>query len=69
MQQQLLIQNILTEFLKDIAKVKEEVVGNTSKLKIIMSETMLINLGLDEKVAKCMSTVNTAPAGEATRYY
>ena len=55
--------NILTELLKDIAKVKE-VVGNTSKLKIVMSETMLINLGLDEKAAKRMSTVNNAPAGE-----
>ncbi|HGJ6656992.1 TPA: hypothetical protein ACJW1W_001415 [Streptococcus pneumoniae] len=55
--------NILTEFLKDIAKVKE-VVGNTSKLKIVMSETMLINLGLDDKAAKRMSTVNNAVAGE-----
>lgn len=54
--------NILTELLKDIAKVKE-VVGNTSKLKIVMSETMLINLGLDEKAAKRMSTVNNAAAG------
>ncbi|WP_170240124.1 hypothetical protein [Streptococcus suis] len=55
--------NILTELLKDIAKVKE-VIGNTSKLKIVMSETMLTNLGLDDKAAKRMSTVNTAPAGE-----
>ena len=55
--------NILTELLKDIAKVKE-VIGNTSKLKIVMSETMLTNLGLDEKASKRMSTVNTAPAGE-----
>lgn len=55
--------NILTELLKDIAKVKE-VIGNTSKLKIVMSETMLTNLGLDEKASKRMSIVNTAPAGE-----
>ena len=55
--------NILTELLKDIAKVKE-VVGNTAKLKITMSETMLTNLGLDDKAAKRMSTVNTAPTGE-----
>lgn len=55
--------NILTELLKDIAKVKE-VIGNTSKLKIVMSETMLTNLGLDDKAAKRMSTVNTALAGE-----
>ena len=55
--------NILTELLKDIAKVKE-VIGNTSKLKIVMSETMLTNLGLDEKAVKRMSTINTAPAGE-----
>ena len=55
--------NILTELLKDIAKVKE-VVGNTAKLKITMSETMLTNLGLDDKAAKRMSTVSTAPTGE-----
>ncbi|HEM3170554.1 hypothetical protein [Streptococcus suis] len=55
--------NIFTELLKDIAKVKE-VIGNTSKLKIVMSETMLTNLKLDEKAAKRMSTVNTAAAGE-----
>jgi len=29
-----------------------------------MSETMLTNLGLDDKAAKRMSTVNTAPTGE-----
>ena len=55
--------NIFTELLKDIAKVKV-VVGNTSKLKITMSETMLINLGLDEKAVRRMSTANTAPTGE-----
>lgn len=56
-------ENILTELLKDIATVKE-VVGNSSKLIITMSETMLTNLGLDDKAAKRMSTVNTAAAGE-----
>jgi hypothetical protein len=54
--------NILTELLKDIAKVKE-IVGNTAKLKITMSETMLTNLGLDDKASKRISTV-TVPAGE-----
>lgn len=56
--------NAFTELLKDIAKVKE-VVGNTAKLKIAMSETMLVTLGLDDKAAKHMSTINTAAAGEA----
>jgi hypothetical protein len=54
--------NILTELLKDIATVKE-IVGNTAKLKITMSETMLTRLGLDDKASKRISTA-TIPAGE-----